>query len=56
MFYRKDANYLWRFIELTNAYIHYTYGDDEIIICDNSKLDDLAFWYTGMMHLLDARW
>ena len=42
--YREDVNQLWRSIDLVNAYIHYTYGDDEnVIICDNSKLLTMLF-------------
>ena len=46
---------MWRSIDLINAYIHFTYGDDEdVIICDNSKLNDPAFRFTDKVHLSDA--
>ena len=53
--YRENVNYLWKSIALVNAYIHCTYGDDEnVVICNNSKLNDSAFRCTDKLHLLYA--
>ena len=42
-------------IDLVNAYMFFTYGDDEkVVICDNSKLNDPTFRFQDKLHLSDA--
>ena len=53
MINREDVDHIWRSIDLINAYIYFKYDSDEnVIICDNSKLYDSRFRY-DKLHLTD---
>ena len=53
--YREDVDGIRRSIDLINAYINYKYsGDEHVIICDNSKLNDPIFRFDDKLHLNEA--
>ena len=53
--YREDVQNIRRPIDLINAYFYYKYdADDDVIICDNSKLNSAEFRFEDHLYLNDA--
>ena len=50
-----DIQYAKRGIDLINAFIIFTFSEDkDVVICDNSKLNDPNFRFEDKLHLSDT--